>query len=329
MTARSPLYYDGSGSLVEMTSAEVTEWVNQTIFQYGSNPSAVLTRVASSGANMSAIDDTRLKAGNASSSDGNESGGSSAADFPSEGTTQEPQVVTVSQDKINLAYSIPSITSDTGKTFPVYQDDSGGTIRSMTKDDFVDTFCKPAIDLLIAGTTSNTTAGTYEIATSTSLSNNTLVSSSSVFDDTRANTSAYTSGGIPETLDQPTTITSYYLHRRNAVDNSPSRQPLYIDGDNNLREYADGSGVDIEALLSEYIRYVAAGGGSNEYSHQIQYSVGTSGSGNTRGSGMVDTRLNGSGNYQTRQVGNDYRAQEFPNGSPTTIATYNLRITKG
>ena len=67
------------------------------------------------------------------------------------------------------------------------------------------------------------------------------------------------------------------------------------------------------------------GGGSNEYSHQIQYSVGTSGSGSTRGSGMVDTRLNGSGNYQTRQVGNDYRAQEFPNGSPTTIATYNLK----
>ena len=143
-------------------------------------------------------------------------------------------MVTVSNDKINLAYSIPSITSDTGKTFPVYQDDSGGTIRSMTKDDFVDTFCKPAIDLLIPnGTTSNTT-GTYEIATSTSLSNNTLVSSSSVFDDTRANTSAvYTSGGIPETLEQPTTVTSYYLHRRNAVDNSPSRQPLYIDGDNN------------------------------------------------------------------------------------------------
>ena len=69
-------------------------------------------------------------AGNASSSDGNESGGSSSADFPSEGTTQEPQVVTVSNDKINLAYSIPSITSDTGKTFPVYQDDSGGTIRT-------------------------------------------------------------------------------------------------------------------------------------------------------------------------------------------------------
>ena len=38
----------------------------------------------------------------------------------------------------------------------------------------------------------------------------------------------------------------------------------------------------------------------------------TSGSGNTRGSGIVDTKLNGSGNYQTRFVNaDDYRAQEF------------------
>ena len=27
---------------------------------------------------------------------------------------------------------------------------------------------------------------------------------------------------------------------------------------------------------------------------------------------MSDTRLNGSGDYQTRQVSDDYRAQEFP-----------------
>jgi hypothetical protein len=44
---------------------------------------------------------------------------------------------------------------------------------------------------------------------------------------------------------------------------------------------------------------------------------------------MGDTRLNGSGNYQTRFVNaNDYRAQEFPNGSATTINTYYLKINK-
>ena len=44
---------------------------------------------------------------------------------------------------------------------------------------------------------------------------------------------------------------------------------------------------------------------------------------------MADTKLNGSGNYQTRFVGlDDYRAQEFPNGSAATISTYYLRINK-
>ena len=57
-------------------------------------------------------------------------------------------------------------------------------------------------------------------------------------------------------------------------------------------------------------------------------SLGTSGTGEIRGTGMSDTRLNGSGNYQTRQVSDDYRAQEFPDGTPTSISTYYLRIQK-
>ena len=45
---------------------------------------------------------------------------------------------------------------------------------------------------------------------------------------------------------------------------------------------------------------------------------------------MADTRLTGgSGNYQTRYVNtNDYRAQEFPDGTPTTINSYFLKIQK-
>ena len=61
----------------------------------------------------------------------------------------------------------------------------------------------------------------------------------------------------------------------------------------------------------------------------LSYNLGASGSGNERGSGMGDTILNGSGNYQTREVNtDDYRAQEFPNGSAVTAATYYLRIHK-
>ena len=43
---------------------------------------------------------------------------------------------------------------------------------------------------------------------------------------------------------------------------------------------------------------------------------------------MLDTKLNGSGNYLTRQVSDDYRSQEMPNGSAATVTTYNLRINK-
>ena len=64
------------------------------------------------------------------------------------------------------------------------------------------------------------------------------------------------------------------------------------------------------------MQYTAVSSGDG---YSLSYNIGSSGSGNTRGSGMADTILNGSGNYQTRQVNNDdYRAQEFPNGSATT-----------
>ena len=42
-----------------------------------------------------------------------------------------------------------------------------------------------------------------------------------------------------------------------------------------------------------------------------------------------DTKLNGSGVFSTTLAGlDDYRAQEFPNGSPATVTTYTLRVTK-
>ena len=43
---------------------------------------------------------------------------------------------------------------------------------------------------------------------------------------------------------------------------------------------------------------------------------------------MVDTKLDGAGEHRTLQVGDDYRAQEHPNGSAQTISTYALRINK-
>ena len=44
---------------------------------------------------------------------------------------------------------------------------------------------------------------------------------------------------------------------------------------------------------------------------------------------MTDTILNGSGNYQQYEANaNDYRAQEFPNGSAVTAQTHTLKILR-
>ncbi len=310
MAVRTPLKND-SGNIKQMTSAEVNEIIDQTVYQYSLNPSVTLS-VVGSGGNMDAISDTRLQAGAASTS---------ASAFPSEATTAEPSVVTVNYDRLNKAEASISPTTDTGKIWPAYYT-STGHIQAMTITDVRDTFLHPAIDLLVSGSTTTQQAGTYTIATSTTLAGATNVDTTPIYADTRADTSAYTAGGIGETLDQPTTITNYYLHRIDG-SNTSFTNPFFINASNHLQEYASAT---FQSLLSEWIRYTAA---SSTDGYKITYAIGTSGSGNTRGTAIVDTRLNGSGNYQTRFVGaDDYRAQEFPNGSPTTISTYNLRINK-
>ena len=312
MAVRAPLK-NNSGNLQEMSTTEVNEIVDQIVYQYSLNPSVSLSVVGSSGT-LSAITDTRLQAGAMSQS---------TTAFPNEATTAEPSVVTVTYDKISETRASITPTSDTGITWPVYYT-SGGAIQAMTLTDIKDTFLHPAINLLSSGSLTTQQAGTYHINTSTSVTGSTEVSgaNTAVFVDTRANTSAYTSGSIPETLDQPQNITSYYLHKITGSDTSYTL-PMSIDGSNNLQVYPEAT---FESLIQEWIRYTAV---SSTDGYSLSYNMGASGSGNTRGSGIADTRLNGSGNYQTRFVNtDDYRAQEFPNGTATTIATYFLRINK-
>ena len=306
MAVRQPLYYN-SGNLQEMTTTMVEEIVDQIVYQYSLNPSVTLSVVGSSG-NLSAITDTRLQAGAASTS---------ATAFPNQATTAEPSVVTVTYDKVSSTNASITPTSDTGKTWPVYYT-SSGEIQAMSLADVKDTFLHPAIDLLQSGSTGTQQAGTYHITTSSSGA----VSATAIFSNTQADTSLYTAGGIGETLDQPTTLTNYYLHQLAGSDTSYTL-PMIIDASNNLQTYPEAT---FESLMQEWIRYTAV---SSTDGYSLSYNIGTSGSGNTRGTGMADTRLNGSGNYQTRFVNtDDYRAQEFPNGTATTINTYYLRINK-
>ena len=305
MAARRPLYYD-SGNLREMSEAMITQIVNRCVYLYGGNPSVTLSVVGSSGT-LDAITDTRLQAGD---------GTTDVTNFDTAGETPNISTVTVTFDKIshtNASLSAPTDTNN--KLYPLYY--NGNDVQAMNATDVFDTFIDPAITTLVDG---NDRDGTFRIHTATSLSDHTLISSTPVFTDTRADVSAYAAGSIPETKDQPTTINNYYLFRTNQGSAPTITVPFQLNSSNDFQTY---TAANFDAMLLAEIRHHTV----NTSGSVITYSI--NGSGNNRGSGMVDTKLDGGGNYQQRFVNaNDYRTQEFPNGSPQTINTYFLKITR-
>ena len=315
MTVRTPVYWNGT-EIQEMSTTQINEWKQYIAYLYGTAPSVTVSVVASGGTLSPTMADTRLQAGAYSTN---------ASAFPSEATTAEPSIVTVNYDKVSSAYNTAlSATGDTNNVaFPAYY--NGSDIVAMSATDYRDTFIYPVLAGMNTGSESAYTNGTFTISTSSSVSNYTLVSATPVFVDTRANTGAYTAAGIPETLDQPTTITSYYLQRRSDARSFPSQALLLVDTSGNLNQVDLTSDTSsFNAILKNDIRHYAA---EDTAGNKLSYNI--DGAGNSRGSAMVDTRLDGSGNYQTLQVGlDDYRAQEFPDGSPQTISTYTFKITQ-
>jgi len=289
-----------------MSDAQLNQIRARVAYTYSLNPSVTLS-VVSSGGDLGTYSDTRRTAG---------AYRTFTTRFPTEGETNEPGTVTVNYSRIDEAVAAVSEPTDTNsRLYPLFN--NSGNLQSMSRTDMYDTFILPAIDTMTTGSTGTSQAGTYRIHTSTSLSGHTLISSTPVFSDTRANTGAYTAGGIPETLDQPFTVTNFYLFRINGSATSYTT-PVFLRSDNDIQTYSSGN---FDNILQDLVRYAAA----SKTGTRIRYSI--NGSGSNRGSGMTNTVLNGSGNYQTRFVNsNDYRAQEFPNGSAITANTYFLRI---
>ena len=312
MAVRTPLY-NNAGNIQEMSATQIQQIKDFCTLKYFTgNP--VELQVDVGNGTIGSISDTRLQAGAASTS---------TTAFPSEATTAEPSVVTITQNNIKqILATTPTLTNDTGNLYPVYYD-SQNNIQAMNLQDMKDTFIHPVIDTIASTDNTTAQAGTYFISTSSTASYPvSVVSTTPVYTDTRADTSAYTAGGIGETLDQPTNITQYYLHK-NLTTSEALTYPLKIRSDNDLQEYPT---ADFDAMIQNLMVYTAL---ASTDGYTIRYELGTSTANYTKGTGIADTRLNGSGNYQTRFVNaDDYRAQEFPDGSPTTINTYYLRLIK-
>ena len=323
MAVVNPLFINSDNDLQEMTDAQVVLHRQKAIYQYSLDPSALLTVVSDSGANMAAITDTRLQSG------------PSATSVSSFQSTSAPSATTdVSFDKINFAYDTSSDqTEDTdNRAFPIYRN-SNGDIQAMTLDDMKDTFLHPAIDLMVVADASAddaNAAGTYRIHTASSLTDFTEVSgaSTAIFTDTTSTGFAAVSIGTSGTTQtgSASTVQSYYLQRRNGTDIDISSIKLAsITSNGDIQEYSDGGAT----LLGNWLKYTA---GQSTDGYKITYAIGAGVSGTQRGSAITNNQLSGSVTSTTSVSGTDtyttYRAQIFPSGGVTVTNTFLFKINK-
>ena len=318
MAVRFAVKLNGDNNIQRCTQEEMTALVRETIRQYGLDPSVVLS-VGSGDLSGGPISDTRLQAGAA---------GSDATDFDTASELADVSTVTVNFDKIVQTIESENTleSGDDDWSFPLYLDGSNN-LRAMTLTDVYDTFVEPAVYLMCTSDTGTDQAGTYTITSTTSAATGeSLVSSTPVFTDPRANAGAYTAGGLPETVDQPTTITNYYLHSIDPASEATIVRPLV-----HVRANTDRIQMypltDLRAFLRHAMRRATSSGEHTGGTIRYSYSstVGANISKNSRGTAMLDTKLDGSTRL-TNQVGDDYRAQEVPSGSAGTISTHRLYI---
>lgn len=313
MAVRTPLYYDDTSSastpiLKEMSSGQIDEIKNAFKQLYFQSPSVQLT-VVGSGGNLGTLYDSRLVAGAVSIG---------TASFPGEEITEEPQITQVGLSRINQVVNTVAVPANTNSIeYPIYYAVSGSgnpELRSMSLQDMYDTFAYDVVDNDLSSS-----GEIYTISTSTTLAGYTEVSGSGtpVFTDTRANPAGYSA--IPAGEDSTTTteVTSYYLHKKDYI--TPAYQaPARLT---TLGNIITPDTATWNSVFKSIIRYMVA----NVNGYKLRYEI--NGAGATCGTVMTDTRLEGSGNYQTFLGGDDdYRAQEFPDGSSVTINEYELTI---
>lgn len=309
-----------------MDATDIANIKAEMIRQYGLNPSVTITQVASGGS-LGTLQDTRMQSGTAATSTGI---GDNV--MPPETSTGEPtQITPINYARMTETVATLSATADTNnRAFPVFMT-AGGDIQAMTLQDMYDTFVNDVINTLTTAATTSSQAGTYRIHTATTLTGHTLVSATPIFLDTVADIGdvdgataflAANIGTAGTVQDIPVTRTSYYLFSINGATVGTIPTPLYITAapNNHLQQFTT---ANFQAQLADLVRYYATQTGS-----RIDYVLDTSTTG-ARGSAIVNSTHNGTGLYTTRIASaDDYRAQEFPNGTLVTVTTSYLRCVR-
>ena len=345
MAVRRALLIKDSEAIKEYTNTERDNIHKYIAHCYASanaaNGGVKLNRV-SSGGSLGSLIDTRMQSGESVVTTGNQDAvDDGPAEFANEATTPEPTSFTVdtfeniNQTRIDPPSGFTSTSWNSWTVKPVYME-SDSVIREMSFQDVLDTFIDPVIDNIVSGTTSALAGGTYFISTNSSETNCTNLGV--VFIDTITDmapaTTTITAAGIGEagTVQQGTATTeaTYRLFRNDGVNITPPR-PLVIDYSSNGRTNPGGlremTNTEMVNLFCQLIRQEVFDGTGNTLTYSIN------GAGTAKGTSMTDTRLNGSGAHTTRGPAStgsadDYRAQEFPNGTASAVSTYTLRLDR-
>jgi len=328
-----------------MTSAEVTQIIDECIRLYGNNPGISLTVTPdavsdpSNEIKLGTLIDRRLPAGPVSTS---------SSPSPTPGTV--PSYISVNYISTLQRYEWGSTlfpyknrggSSYQNHSYPVHYNPAGA-IQAMSWVDMYDTFIEPALTRLASNTTTPAeNAGTYFISTATSETDATLVSSTPIAKDTISDVAAFASGSLPEVEDQPDAAAeiNFYLHRVNSLAEGPVPLPLVLF-ENERGQYGiqeDFKTLDkpkFRDMLSDLMQYWAYDP-ANSTSTSIRYQYGNSTylsglSMNQRGSGITDTYtinyVERTGQNAPNPNATAYYSQQVPTGVATVQSTNYLGI---
>lgn len=323
----------GAYGLREMTTQEFNEFKKWIRFLWVRNQTVTLTYVASGG-NLGAMVDTRYQAG-AYQTD--------VTNFDTEAETPDISIISTNWDKINLNYDT-SVAMPNIKNYAPSRPLRLGTTPSTRGKIFE--YSHAELGELIAeaigevGGGNGMTVGRiggYSVFRQDNVPSgnhddgSTFQDMGRVFEDTIANASAYTAGGIPETLDQPLALDNanrWNLYSMDTPSTVSTPVNLLYREPNGVREWGL---AEMQQFFEPAAQHIAANGYNGTGDGKlIWYIQGLGGSGSIYPviDEMADERLNGSsasGYTQLYVNTDDYRTQEFPNGVPTTVNTYSLR----
>jgi len=326
----------GAYGLREMTTQEFNEFKKWIRFLWVRNKTVTLTYVASGG-NLGAMIDTRYQAG-AYQTD--------VTNFDTQAETPDISEVPTTWDKINLNY-------DTSVAMPNVKDyapsrplrlgttpSTRGKIYEYSHAELGELIAEAIGEVGGGGVPTMTVGriGGYSIFRQDNVPSGnhddgaTFTDMGRVFEDTIANAAAYTAAGIPETLDQPLALDNANRWNLYSMDTpatvSTPVELLYRDTNGGVREW---SLANMQQFFEPAAQHIAANGYNGAGDGKlIWYIHGLGGSGSIYPviDEMADERLNGSsaaGYTQYYVNTDDYRTQEFPNGTAQVVSTYSLR----